>query len=146
FGECELDGARFELRRTGQVEPLEPQVFALLLYLIEHRDRVVTRTELNEAVWNGRIVTDSALNSCIKAARHAIGDDGKSQSRIRTVHRTGYRFVGEINERPESIEAVVADGPAQAKDAGPDPLSRTRANRPSSHGAGSPSSDDPGPP
>ena len=114
FGECELDGARFELRRTGQVEPLEPQVFALLLYLIENRDRVVTRAELNKAVLGGRIVTDSALNSCIKAARHAIGDDGKSQSRIRTVHRTGYRFIGPVAEQPEAVASTTEGSAAPA--------------------------------
>ena len=82
--------------------PLTSRAYEVLLHLIENRDRVVTRTELNQAVWGGRIVTDSALNSCIKAARHAIGDDGKSQARIRTVHRTGYRFIGPVAEQPEA--------------------------------------------
>src|SRR5690606_22637802 len=96
---------------------------------IENRGRVVTRIELNEAVWNGRIVTDSALNSCIKAARHAIGDDGKSQSRIRTVHRTGYRFVGPVDEQPELIEAALSDGAASASNDGADPPSSEGAPR-----------------
>lgn len=123
FGDCELDGARFELRRAGRLEPLEPQVFALLLYLIENRDRAVTRAELNRAVWGGRIVTDSALNSCIKAARHAIGDDGKSQSRIRTLHRTGYRFVGPVSEQPEAIAPASGRdvAPASSEIGAPDP-------------------------
>jgi len=110
FGDCELDSARFELHRGGRAEPVEPQVFELLLYLIQNRDRVVTRAELNQAVWNGRIVTDSALNSRIKAARSAIGDDGKTQSRIRTVQRTGYRFVGTVSDgsAPVSIAAAPA--------------------------------------
>lgn len=96
---CELDAARFELRRGTQIVPVEPQVLELLLYLIAHRDRAVTRTELFEQLWRGRVVTDSALNSRIKAARSAIGDDGAAQSQIRTLHRTGYRFVGPVEER-----------------------------------------------
>lgn len=98
FGDCELDTGRFELRRARQVVDLEPQVFELLVYLIENRERVVTRRELYEHVWHGRIVTDAALNTRIKAARAAIGDDGKAQQAIRTLHRTGYRFVGQVTE------------------------------------------------
>jgi TolB-like protein/DNA-binding winged helix-turn-helix (wHTH) protein len=97
----ELDAGRFELRRGGRAVPIEPQVLELLLYLVAHRDRAVTRSELFDKLWRGRIVTDSALNSRIKAARAAIGDDGASQSQIRTLHRTGYRFVGEVAELPE---------------------------------------------
>ena len=95
---CEVDPARFELRRAGQPVPVEPQVLELLLYLVAHRDRAVTRAELFEQLWRGRVVTDSALNSRIKAARSAIGDDGAAQTQIRTLHRTGYRFVGPVDE------------------------------------------------
>jgi TolB-like protein/DNA-binding winged helix-turn-helix (wHTH) protein len=98
FGSCELDAARLELRRNGQAVPVEPQVLELLLYLIAHRDRAVTRAELFEKLWRGRVVSDSALNSRIKAARAAIGDDGAAQEQIRTLHRTGYRFVGSVAE------------------------------------------------
>jgi DNA-binding winged helix-turn-helix (wHTH) protein/formylglycine-generating enzyme required for sulfatase activity/dienelactone hydrolase len=98
FGDFELDTERFELRRAGVPVPLEPQVFELLVYLVANRDRVVTRRELHERVWHGRIVTDAALNSRIKAARAALGDDGKSQHAIRTLHRTGYRFIGDVTE------------------------------------------------
>ncbi|MBX5460937.1 MAG: winged helix-turn-helix domain-containing protein [Steroidobacteraceae bacterium] len=69
FGHCDLDMERFELRRAGRRETLEPRVLELLAYLIANRDRVVTRQELNEHVWRGRVVTDAAMNSCIKAAR-----------------------------------------------------------------------------
>src|SRR5688572_4790297 len=96
--DCELDAARFELRREGKTVPVEPQVLELLLYLVTHRDRAVTRAELFDKLWRGRIVTDAALNSRIKAARSAIGDDGASQAQIRTLHRTGYRFVGDVDE------------------------------------------------
>ncbi len=100
FGECELDTDRCELRRGGEVVPIEPQVFELLGYLVAHPDRVVSKEELNEAIWNGRAVSDSALSSRIKSARQAIGDDGKSQSLIRTIHGRGFRFVGASAQTP----------------------------------------------
>jgi len=106
--DCELDAARFELRRQGRTVPVEPQVLELLLYLVAHRDQAVTRAELFEKLWRGRIVTDSALNSRIKAARSAIGDDGEAQAQIRTLHRTGYRFVGEVEEVSTAHVAVTA--------------------------------------
>jgi TolB-like protein/DNA-binding winged helix-turn-helix (wHTH) protein/Flp pilus assembly protein TadD len=98
FGNCEIDVARFRLRRDGRTVAVEPQVLQLLVYLIDKRHRVVTRQELFDAIWNGRVVSDSALNSRIKAARAAVGDDGRTQSIIRTFHRRGYRFVGTLNE------------------------------------------------
>jgi len=129
LGDCELDDARFELRRAGQTVPVEPQVLELLLYLVAHRERAVTRRELFEKVWRGRVVTDSALNSRIKAARAAIGDDGSSQSQIRTLHRTGYRFVAPVEELtaasvaaappPSAVRAAVAAQNAQPQPAPP---------------------------
>jgi len=110
FDDCELDTERFELRRAGRPEPIEPQVFELLVYLVAHRDRAITRRELYERVWRGRIVTDAALNSRIKAARWAIGDDGKSQLKIKTLHRTGYRFVGYVAEVPRATATPRAAG------------------------------------
>ncbi len=98
FRDCELDTGRYELRRGGVVQPVEPQVFRLLAYLIENRNRVVTRTELYEAIWDGRIVAEAALYSRIKSARSAIGDEGQAQAQIRTVSRTGYQFVAEVEE------------------------------------------------
>ncbi|HEX5046460.1 MAG TPA: winged helix-turn-helix domain-containing protein [Gammaproteobacteria bacterium] len=107
---CELDGGRFELRRNGVTVPVERQVLELLLYLVANRDRAVTRTELFDNLWRGRVVTESALNSRVKAARSAIGDDGKSQSRIRTLHRTGYRFVGQVEELCDTAARVAGNG------------------------------------
>jgi pimeloyl-ACP methyl ester carboxylesterase/DNA-binding winged helix-turn-helix (wHTH) protein len=105
FGECQLDGDRRELRRGATLVHVEPQVFDLLAYLITHRDRVISRDQMVEAVWGGRSVSDVTLNSRINAARHAIGDDGKSQALIRTVPRRGYRFVGELTEATATPDA-----------------------------------------
>ena len=80
FSDCELDTGLHELRRSGTVCAVEPQVFDLLRHLIENRDRLVTRNELLEALWDGRIVSDWAVSSRIKAARQAIGDSGKKQA------------------------------------------------------------------
>jgi TolB-like protein/Tfp pilus assembly protein PilF len=111
FGEYELDTSRFELRHCSLVKAIEPQVYELLLYLIRNRDRLVTRADLNQTIWNGRVVTDSTVNSRVKAARRAVGDDGTSQSLIRTFPRMGYRFIAEATEhRPVRLMAVDAPG------------------------------------
>ena len=102
FDAFEYDRKKAELRRSGEVVPLEPQVFALLGFLVEHRDRVVHRDELIESVWGGRIISDSVVSSRIKAARKALGDDGKTQAFIKTIHGTGFRFVHEIDEVEEN--------------------------------------------
>jgi pimeloyl-ACP methyl ester carboxylesterase/DNA-binding winged helix-turn-helix (wHTH) protein len=96
FGDCELDLERFELRRAGEAVHVEPQVFEVLAYLVSHRERVVPKTELLDAVWGNRFVSDSALTSRLKAARRAVGDDGRRQSVIATVHGRGYRFVAPL--------------------------------------------------
>jgi TolB-like protein len=100
FAEFELDTGRFELRSNGVVRAVEPQVFALLSVLIENRSRVVTKDELIEKVWNGRFVSESAISSRVKSARQSIGDDGRAQTFIRTVHGTGFSFVGEVAAFP----------------------------------------------
>jgi TolB-like protein/DNA-binding winged helix-turn-helix (wHTH) protein len=96
FAECELDPRRQELRRTGEVVHVEPQVFKLLLLLIENRDRIVSKDEILDAVWDGRIVSEAALSSRINAVRRAIGDNGNDQALIRTLHKRGFRFIGEV--------------------------------------------------
>ncbi|HEX2192195.1 MAG TPA: AAA family ATPase [Acidimicrobiales bacterium] len=97
FGACELDEDRRELRRDGRVQHLEPQVFDVLTYLVRHRDRVVSKIELLDQVWGSRFVSESALTSRIKTARQAVGDTGREQTAIRTVHGHGYRFVAPID-------------------------------------------------
>ena len=98
FDGCELDAQRRELRRDGQAVAVEPQVFDVLVHLLRHRDRVVSKEELLDEVWGDRFVSESALTSRIKAARRAIGDDGARQRIIRTLHGHGYRFVADVDE------------------------------------------------
>lgn len=92
FGEYELDAAALELRRSGSRVPMEPQVFDVLAYLVKHGDRTVSKDELLDNVWKDRYISESAVSSRIMAARRAIGDDGKSQRLIKTVHGRGFRF------------------------------------------------------
>jgi TolB-like protein len=96
FAACRLDTERLELFRDGAAEAVEPQVFSLLVHLIENREHVVTREALIDAVWDGRIVSDATLSSRINAARRAVGDSGKVQAVIRTVPRRGFRFVAAV--------------------------------------------------
>src|ERR1700728_2199247 len=97
FGPFELDMAKVELRADGEVRPVEPQVFALLALLVENRERLMTKDEIIEKVWEGRPVSEAAVASRVKSARKALGDDGISQRFIRTIHRQGFRFVADAN-------------------------------------------------
>jgi TolB-like protein/DNA-binding winged helix-turn-helix (wHTH) protein/cytochrome c-type biogenesis protein CcmH/NrfG len=107
FADFEIDLARHELRRAGAIVHVEPQVFDLLVHLIRNRDRIVSKDELFEAVWQGRIVSEATLSSRISAARRALGDSGNDQSFIRTLHKRGFRFVGDVVEGDSSV--VVAN-------------------------------------
>jgi pimeloyl-ACP methyl ester carboxylesterase/DNA-binding winged helix-turn-helix (wHTH) protein len=98
FDGCELDLDRYELRTDGVAASIEPQVFDVLVTLVRERDRVVTKEELLDQVWGNRFVSESALTSRVKAARRAIGDDGRAQRLIRTVHGRGYQFAGQVSE------------------------------------------------
>ena len=99
FEEFSLDLRRRELRRDGDLLTLEPKVFDLLVFLVENRDRVVTRDELITHVWNGRIVSESALATCINASRSALNDSGEQQRLIKTLPRKGIRFVGDVRQQ-----------------------------------------------
>jgi predicted ATPase/DNA-binding winged helix-turn-helix (wHTH) protein len=98
FGDVEVDIAGRELHRGGGPVAVEPQVFDVLVHLIHNRDRVVSKEELLDEVWQHRFVTESALSSRIKSVRQAIGDNGREQRMIRTVHGRGYRFVAAVDE------------------------------------------------
>ena len=114
FGEHVLDIRRRELWRGGELLALEPQVFDLLVYLVQNRDGVVGKDDLLQAVWAGRIVSDSALTTRINAARRALGDSGEEQRLIRTFPRKGLRFVAEVEELSEGarLPAAVFGTPA----------------------------------
>lgn len=101
FGPFALDGARRELRRDDSLVALEPQVFDVLAFLIEARDRVVSRDELLDAVWKGRVVSEATLSSRLNAARVAVGDTGAEQRVIRTLPRKGVRFVADVRAVPD---------------------------------------------
>jgi TolB-like protein/Flp pilus assembly protein TadD len=120
FAGHELDPRRQELRREGEVVHVEPQVFDLLAFLIRNRDRIVSKDEILDTIWDGRIVSEAALSSRINAARKAIGDSGNDQIFIRTFHKRGFRFVAEAAEVPDGEgEAPVAE-PPRAAEAQPD--------------------------
>ncbi|MCG5481359.1 MAG: winged helix-turn-helix domain-containing tetratricopeptide repeat protein [Ensifer alkalisoli] len=108
FGDYKLDQERRELTLRGQVVSVGPQVFDLLLHLVRNRDRVVSKDDLLESVWGGRIVSESTITSHINAVRKALGDSGEEQRLVRTVARKGFRFVGEI--RPGSTEDAQQPG------------------------------------
>ena len=99
FGDYELDTRMHELRRAGERQHVEPQVFDVLAYLFASRDRLVTKEELLDGVWGHRYVAPTTLSSRIKHARQAVGDDGAAQSVIRTVHGLGFRVVATVEER-----------------------------------------------
>jgi TolB-like protein len=104
FGDYTLDTDRRELCRRFEPIAVEPQVFDLLVYLIENRDRVVSKDDLIGAVWGGRIVSDSTLTSRVNAARKAVGDSGEDQKLIRTIARKGLRFVGAVRTETKADE------------------------------------------
>jgi DNA-binding winged helix-turn-helix (wHTH) protein len=112
FGDFALDTDRRELHRGSDPVAMAPQVFDLLEYLIENRNRVVSKEDLIAAVWEGRIVSDSALSTRINAVRCAIEDTGEDQRLVRTLPRKGVRFVGVVHEtqRPEPAIATGAAG------------------------------------
>jgi TolB-like protein/DNA-binding winged helix-turn-helix (wHTH) protein len=111
FAEFEVNVARRELRRAGAIVHTEPQVFDLLVHLIRNRHRIVGKDELFDAIWQGRIVSDATLNSRISAARRALGDSGNDQNLIRTLHKRGFRFVGEVDDDNPAPTAVATEQP-----------------------------------
>jgi TolB-like protein len=109
FDEFELDTSLFELRKSGERIPIEPQVFDLLVFLAKNHARTVTKEEIFAEIWGNRIVSDAALSSQIKAARRALSDDGTSQRMITTVHGRGFRFARPIQGAAEALADKEAD-------------------------------------
>lgn len=118
FDQYVLDVDQRELRRDGDLVAIEPQVFDLVRHLIVERHRVVTKDELIESVWNGRVVAESTLTSRINAARKAIGDSGDEQKLIRTYARRGLRFIGDVRVKPaaEPEQSGERPGPHSTND------------------------------
>jgi TolB-like protein/DNA-binding winged helix-turn-helix (wHTH) protein len=108
FTEFEIDLSQQELRRLGEAVHIEPQVFDLIVHLVRNHDRIVSKDELIETIWNGRIISEAALSSRINGARRALGDNGNDQALIRTLHKRGFRFVGDV----QAVSAVEADAQA----------------------------------
>lgn len=103
FAEFCLNQEDFSLSRLGTPLDIKPKVFDLLQLLIENRDRVLTREELFDRLWQGREVCDTTLSNHIKSARQLLGDDGRKQAFIRTIHGRGYQFVAELKDHPEPL-------------------------------------------
>ena len=119
FGDFALDTRRCELRRAGEPQHVEPQVYEVLRYVVENRDRLVTKEELLDHVWGHRFITPATLNTRIKALRHVLGDDGSAQRIVRTIRGRGFRFVAGVS--------AVQDGRADtAATPAPELLERAR--------------------
>ena len=121
FEDYVIDSDRRELTRGAEPIAVGPQVFDLLLHLVRNREHVVSKDELLDAVWAGRIVSESTLTSHINAARKAIGDSGQNQRLLRTIARKGFRFVGDVSEiasrsavstEPDAPGRTIAEAPA----------------------------------
>ena len=115
FGDYEIDVERRELKRAKSPVHVEPQVFDMLVYLVQNRDRVVSKDDLITNVWDGRIVSDSTLSSRINAARKSVGDSGRDQKLIRTIARKGLRFVGAVRTQPSGDEPAHVSGSPPAE-------------------------------
>jgi TolB-like protein/tetratricopeptide (TPR) repeat protein len=108
FEDFVLDEERRELRRGAEVVAVEPKVFDLLVYLVANRQRVIAKDDLIDVVWNGRVVSDSALATAVNAARVALGDSGEAQRFIKTLPRKGFRFIGEVRKHEVVDKATTA--------------------------------------
>lgn len=115
FEEYVFDIGRRELHRGADVVSVAPQVFDLLDYLIRNRERVVSKDDLIDAIWNGRSVSDAALTTRLNVARSAIGDSGEEQRLIKTLPRKGFRFLGAVREERVPVSTATADAPIEPR-------------------------------
>ena len=107
FGECELDTESVELYRSSKAVMIQAKPFLLLAYLIRHRDRVVSKDELLKELWHGTVVSEAAVRRALKVVRKAIGDDGTTQSMLRTLRGRGYRFVADVETVRTEADPIV---------------------------------------
>jgi len=130
FGEYLLDTQRYALWDQNAWTPLRPKIFAVLLYLLQHRDRVVSKTELLEHIWPAQCIGDGSLNACLMAVRKVLGDTGQTQRYIQTLRGHGYRFVALVHEEAEETlappPALQHDAPLVAPPAPLDPPASVR--------------------
>jgi DNA-binding winged helix-turn-helix (wHTH) protein/TolB-like protein/tetratricopeptide (TPR) repeat protein len=124
-GDYVIDTARYRISSVGAAVPVEPKVFDLLVYLIRNRDRVVTREELFETVWDGRAVSDATLSNHVKSARKVLGDSGELQRTIQTIRGRGYQFIAPVSE-----VAGGADDPANSSVPAPSAVPASRHGKP----------------
>jgi len=115
FGDTVLDTTRYSLYRNEEPQHVEPQVFDVLTHLVEHRDRVVTKNELLDEIWGHQFVTESALTTRIKQLRQAVGDTGKDQRIVQTIHGRGYRFIASVEESADAVERPKLEVPAELR-------------------------------
>ncbi len=124
FDEFEIDTDRYELRRQGVVQPVEPLVFNLMAYFAGHPNRVVTREQIIDAVWQGRAVSDATVASCIKSARKALGDSGDNQKYLRTIRGRGFELQATVTALAAETATKRAASPAEAPPAAAPPTPR----------------------
>src|SRR5215468_8179796 len=105
FDDFEVDTDRYEVRRGGEVQPVEPLVFDLIAYFVRNPNRVISRDDVIAEVWQGRAISDATISSCIKSARKALGDSGDSQSYIRTVRGRGFEFRAHVASEARAMPA-----------------------------------------
>jgi predicted ATPase/class 3 adenylate cyclase/DNA-binding winged helix-turn-helix (wHTH) protein len=122
FANCTLDTQLYVLRRADRVIALRSKVFQVLAYLLEHRDRVVSKNELLEAVWPEQFISDATLSDCIRTIRQAVGDNGRDQRFVQTRHGYGYRFVAPVTVSAETCEEAEAQARPVASGAAALPL------------------------
>ena len=124
FAGCELDAGRRELRRDGELVTIQPKVLDLIAYLLKHRDRAVGKTEIQDAIWPGVVVTETSLTQAVRKARRVLGDDASQPGIIRTVHGHGYRFVAAVEDGPGVAADARSSGDGRPPGARPEALSR----------------------
>jgi DNA-binding winged helix-turn-helix (wHTH) protein len=112
FGDCELDTQIYELRQAGEPVKIPPQVFNVLSYLVEHHDRTVTKQELLDNLWPDQYTSEAVLSYCVMTARKAVGDSGRTQHIIKTVHGRGFRFIAPLETRGRETSEAEAAAPS----------------------------------